>query len=334
MVFGGVGLDNLQGHYPAGYFDDALHPNNSGYVEFFSTISPSLFTALGINKPRPSKMSTTSVELTSAKESLDFNPDGSVHAMTVLVDVQTSGKGDLLQIVTPNGIANIRINNAGRAEYVAANNAVITSANTINNNAWHTLALTHYFAQGVTHFYVDGQRQNGQVAERRTTQKLTLKGLNTSINLRNFMFYRSAMNSRELAALQSGQLLQSSLALYAPLNGQGKNIKDALQNYAQSMETLSYSSINSAVIVYQDCNFNGYSIALTEGSYDLNQLNAIGIKNDDISSLRVQAGYQIKMYQNWDFSGITLTKNMDDSCLVDDGYNDDISSVVISRISG
>ncbi|RYE15337.1 MAG: carbohydrate-binding protein [Sphingobacteriales bacterium] len=87
------------------------------------------------------------------------------------------------------------------------------------------------------------------------------------------------------------------------------------------------------VNLYQHCSFGGYTAALGEGSYTLAQLNALGIRNDDISSLKVQAGYQIKMYNDANFSGSTITKTADDSCLVDDGYNDLISSVVVSKVS-
>jgi GH18 family chitinase len=87
------------------------------------------------------------------------------------------------------------------------------------------------------------------------------------------------------------------------------------------------------VSLYQHCNYGGYSASLGEGSYTLAQLNALGIANDDISSLKVQAGYQIKMYNDNNFAGTTITKTADDSCLVDDGYNDMISSVVVSKVS-
>lgn len=87
------------------------------------------------------------------------------------------------------------------------------------------------------------------------------------------------------------------------------------------------------VSLYQHCNYGGYTASLGEGSYTLAQLNTLGIANDDISSLKVQAGYQIKMYNDNNFAGTTITKTADDSCLVDDGFNDLVSSVVVSKVS-
>jgi hypothetical protein len=68
---------------------------------------------------------------------------------------------------------------------------------------------------------------------------------------------------------------------------------------------------------------------LTEGSYTLAQLQAKGIANEDISSLKVKSGYKATLYQNDNFTGSKLDKTADDACLVDDGWNDQITSLVI-----
>jgi beta-glucanase (GH16 family) len=83
------------------------------------------------------------------------------------------------------------------------------------------------------------------------------------------------------------------------------------------------------VIVYKDCNYTGTAVALTPGSYTLAQLQAKGILNDDISSLKVQSGYKVTFYWEDNFTGSTLEKIADDACLVDDGWNDKITSIVI-----
>lgn len=84
------------------------------------------------------------------------------------------------------------------------------------------------------------------------------------------------------------------------------------------------------VVVYKDCNYAGTAVALTEGSYTLSQLQAKGILNDDISSIKVQSGYKATLYQNDNFTGTTLVKTADDACLVDDSWNDVTTSIVIS----
>ncbi len=86
---------------------------------------------------------------------------------------------------------------------------------------------------------------------------------------------------------------------------------------------------NSVVTVYQDCNYGGYAVGLGVGSYNLADLQSRGIVNDDISSLRVQSGYQATLYWNANFSGISLVKAGDDACLVNEGFNDEVTSIVI-----
>jgi beta-glucanase (GH16 family) len=85
--------------------------------------------------------------------------------------------------------------------------------------------------------------------------------------------------------------------------------------------------------VYQDCNYGGAAFGLPVGSYTLSQLQARGIANDYISSVRVQSGYQIRLYQNDNFTGTSVLKTADDACLVDDGFNDQATSVVVSTVA-
>ena len=88
------------------------------------------------------------------------------------------------------------------------------------------------------------------------------------------------------------------------------------------------------VTVYKDCSYGGYAVSLQPGSYTLTQLQALGISNDDISSLKVQSGYKVTLYWDDNFGGSTLVKTADDDCLVDDGWNDQASSLVIGTNTG
>ncbi|WP_239013985.1 hypothetical protein [Archangium violaceum] len=51
----------------------------------------------------------------------------------------------------------------------------------------------------------------------------------------------------------------------------------------------------TAVSVFQDHNHGGYGAALPVGRYTLSTLNAWGVRNDDISSLKVASGYQVTL---------------------------------------
>ena len=79
--------------------------------------------------------------------------------------------------------------------------------------------------------------------------------------------------------------------------------------------------------VFKDCNYAGTSASLPVGDYTLSQLNARGIANDDISSLRVSNGYEVVLYQHDNYGGASQTFTADDACLVDNGINDWTSSL-------
>ncbi|SEW40051.1 Por secretion system C-terminal sorting domain-containing protein [Chitinophaga sp. YR573] len=90
---------------------------------------------------------------------------------------------------------------------------------------------------------------------------------------------------------------------------------------------------NSSAVAtfYKDCNYAGTAVGLAPGTYTLAQLQAKGILNNDISSLRVQSGYTVTLYADDNFSGATVIKTADDGCLVDDSFNDLTTSLKIIK---
>lgn len=105
------------------------------------------------------------------------------------------------------------------------------------------------------------------------------------------------------------------------------NVRDEIAGFRNTVNS------NGPVKFSQHCNYGGYTVGMDVGRYTLADLQARGIANDDISSLRVNAGYKVEIYQHHNFTGNMIVKTGDDSCLVDDGWNDDASSVVISKVN-
>jgi beta-glucanase (GH16 family) len=103
--------------------------------------------------------------------------------------------------------------------------------------------------------------------------------------------------------------------------------------YVDYVRVYQNTAPSGVATLYQHCNFGGYAAGLPVGSYTTSQLQARGVTNNDISSIRVQSGYQVRLYQNDSFTGASIVKTADDACLVDDGYNDVVSSVVVSQVS-
>jgi hypothetical protein len=90
------------------------------------------------------------------------------------------------------------------------------------------------------------------------------------------------------------------------------------------------SNPSGVATTYKDCNYAGSAVGLPVGDYNLAAMNARGILNDDISSLRVAAGYKVTVYENDNFSGASLVLTADNSCLVGAGWNDRTSSIRVA----
>lgn len=85
--------------------------------------------------------------------------------------------------------------------------------------------------------------------------------------------------------------------------------------------------------VYQHCNYDpsGYDIDLYAGDYTSSQLLANGISNNDISSIMIKSGYEMVLFDGDNFTGDSIVKTANTSCLVDDNFNDVVSSLKIRK---
>ncbi len=84
----------------------------------------------------------------------------------------------------------------------------------------------------------------------------------------------------------------------------------------------------NGVTFYADINYGGTAKTLGVGNYTLSQLNAKGIPNDWMSSLKVPSGWTVEVYQNDNFGGTKWTYTSSSSW-VGDSANDKMSSVKI-----
>lgn len=88
-------------------------------------------------------------------------------------------------------------------------------------------------------------------------------------------------------------------------------------------------SPSGVVKLFQHCDYGGYMVNLNAGSYTLSQLQAFGMADNDVSSVQVQSGYQVTLYQNNNFGGASLVRTGNDNCLVNEGFNDNVTSVIV-----
>jgi lysophospholipase L1-like esterase len=229
-------VDDGHGRWAAGYFDDALHPNDLGHAELFHAWVPSLFDALQAGKPLPRRQATAAVQLPGA--ALRFVPEALVHPFTQVISFRSKAPGTLLTLQDSTSTGQLSLGAQGQLTYTSAKTGQLTSSARVADNQWHQVALTHYFARGETLLYLDGKLV-GHLPEQLRTRQLTLGGRQApaGAQYRNWLFYRSGMNAAELSALAADSLLKSSLELYAPLDGH-QAAAAQLANLAQSTNVL------------------------------------------------------------------------------------------------
>ena len=79
--------------------------------------------------------------------------------------------------------------------------------------------------------------------------------------------------------------------------------------------------------VYQHCQFSGWSVSLAPGDYPLSAL--LGFTDNDMSSIRLPDGWTATLCDGTALDGASMTASSTDACLVNEGFNDRVSSIVI-----
>ena len=87
-------------------------------------------------------------------------------------------------------------------------------------------------------------------------------------------------------------------------------------------------STTDVVTAYYDCNFTGFSGGLKPGNYTMAQLAAIGLQNDQISSIKIAQGYKAILYYDDNFTGATVELTADNGCF-NDFWTDKVTSIKI-----
>jgi len=234
-------VDNGSGRYAAGYFWDALHPNDLGHAEMSYAIVPSLFDALQAGKGQPVKVEGTYLSMGKkvTYNQLQLTPQGTLHSFTSTFDFKTSGTGTIASFSNSSSTATFDIDETGAIVFVSPAGGEIKGTYALNDNQWHKVSLTNYYARGEVLLYVDNNLV-GNLSEKMLAEDFFLNDTKAPemISYRDWYFHRSGMNADEMEGLYAGKMLKSSLELYAPLDGQAVTGTDPLINLAQSTNAL------------------------------------------------------------------------------------------------
>lgn len=240
-------VDDGAGHWAIGHFADGGHPNDIGHQEMSYAIVPTLFEALAIDKPQPAFVSGTSVSLnpTTSGYKLELTPEGILHAFTISFNIKTTSYGTLLSFETQHGLNQLVINNNGQLQFISSASSGISGNSSLNDNEWHRVTLTHFYARGETLLYLDNIEE-GKVDEQQAVQKFTWNDTG-SVNgeFSQIYLYRAGMNPDEIQQINSNATLKSSLEIYSPLDANGVIGNDTLINLAQSTNKI--TKVNTVI---------------------------------------------------------------------------------------
>ncbi|MCU4163644.1 C2 family cysteine protease [Carboxylicivirga caseinilyticus] len=89
--------------------------------------------------------------------------------------------------------------------------------------------------------------------------------------------------------------------------------------------------LENVATVFESCNYDGFTASLPVGTYELAQLRKKGLRNDQISSVKVNSGYIVTFFDEDNFSGESVVKIGQTNCLSSSDLNDRVTSLIIEK---
>ncbi|WP_437499446.1 beta/gamma crystallin-related protein [Sorangium sp. So ce1099] len=86
--------------------------------------------------------------------------------------------------------------------------------------------------------------------------------------------------------------------------------------------------ITGGVQIFEHSDYTGTRQVLSPGKYDV---GALTIGNDALSSIRVPANWRVTLHKNSGFGGATLVVHGGEIALLDDAWNDEVSSITVEE---
>jgi lysophospholipase L1-like esterase len=261
-------IDDGHGRWARGFYHDPLHPNAAGHEEMFHAFVPTLFDALEAGKAAPQRHPGTGfarVDARMAPARLRVSIDDTMRSFGLSFQFRAASDGTIAAVsgqslsfrnelrrasfgdqgwdyesftLTPNSddVSVRLVVNDGRLFYFGTDGNALSGA-LGSDDGWHDVTLTHYVARGETLLYIDSQRV-GAVAERLQPNEFLLGG--ATADYRHWMIHRAGLNAYEVAAIHAGEMLQSSLEVYAPLTAE---LATPAMNLAQSFTEVETSEV-------------------------------------------------------------------------------------------
>ena len=143
-----------------------------------------------------------------------------------------------------------------------------------------------------------------------------------------FQIYKISDTEYGLKSAENGKYVKADLDNGGKLIAGSDSIAGAWEAF--NIEKLGDETSSAKATFYENSNYSGWSVALSEGRYDCGTMVSKGIKNDQISSVKVADGYKVTLYNDERFAGSKKTLFTDASGFGD--FNDKTSAIVIEKV--
>ena len=143
-----------------------------------------------------------------------------------------------------------------------------------------------------------------------------------------FQIYKINDSEYGIRSAENGKYVKADLDNGGKLIAGSDSIAGAWEAF--NIEKLGDETSSAKATFYENSNYSGWSVALSEGRYDYGTMISKGIKNDQISSVKVADGYKVTLYNDERFAGSKKTLLTDASGLGD--FNDKTSAIVIEKV--
>ncbi len=151
--------------------------------------------------------------------------------------------------------------------------------------------------------------------------------------------YANGLNWGEFIHFWSGaagaDITQVATDAFGWTNDYERQFQQAQRDYPLAYHAdapISQDTFNQ-ITLYVECDFAGDSATIGLGNYLLPELISRGLANDALSSIKITEGYEVILFGDNNFEGASITLTADDSCLDDDAFDDDVSSIQV-KIAG
>ncbi|WP_046242895.1 Ig-like domain-containing protein [Hymenobacter terrenus] len=146
------------------------------------------------------------------------------------------------------------------------------------------------------------------------------------------------INENDLSSLRVAPGYE--IQLFAEDNFQGESIvvvgdNDCLtaRSFDNKVSSIRVRTSGLATL-YPDCSYSGRAATIPAiGSYSQVYLQALGLNDNVLSSLRVASGYEVELFAEDDYKGASIVLSGNTSCLGANGWNDRASSLKVRAVS-